>query len=89
MKPVSTFALTALASIAVTLSGCSTISDFSPFETKRVEYKSAQSGPVSYTHLDVYKRQAGTTFVVCGGIAIINGDAASAGDITKPSSGML
>ncbi len=45
MKPVSTLALTALASVAVTLSGCSTISDLNPFEAKRVEYKSAQSGP--------------------------------------------
>ncbi len=45
MKSVSTFALTALAAVAVTLAGCSTIAEYSPFEAKRVEYKAAQSGP--------------------------------------------
>ncbi len=45
MKSVSTFALTALAAIAVTLAGCSTIAEYSPFEAKRVEYKAATSGP--------------------------------------------
>ena len=45
MKSVSTFALTALAAVAVTLGGCSTIAEYSPFEAKRVEYKAATSGP--------------------------------------------
>ena len=45
MKSVSTFALTALAAVAVTLGGCSTIAEYSPFESKRVEYKAATSGP--------------------------------------------
>ena len=45
MKLVSTFALAALATAAVTLSGCSTIAEYSPFEAKRVEYKAAQTGP--------------------------------------------
>ena len=45
MKSVSTFALTALAAVALTLGGCSTIAEYSPFESKRVEYKAAQSGP--------------------------------------------
>lgn len=45
MKPVSMFARSALAVVAVTLAGCSTLSELSPFEFKRVEYKSAQSGP--------------------------------------------
>ena len=45
MKLVSTFALAALATAAVTLTGCSTIAEYSPFEAKRVEYKAAQTGP--------------------------------------------
>ena len=45
MKPVSMFARSALAVVAVALAGCSTLSELSPFEFKRVEYKSAQSGP--------------------------------------------
>ena len=45
MKSVSTFALTALTAVAVTIGGCSTIAEYSPFESKRVEYKAAQSGP--------------------------------------------
>ena len=45
MKSVSTFALTAITAVAVTLGGCSTIAEYSPFEAKRVEYKAAQSGP--------------------------------------------
>ncbi len=45
MKSVSTFALTALAVVAGTLAGCSTIAEYSPFEAKRVEYKAATSGP--------------------------------------------
>ncbi|MBL8310829.1 MAG: outer membrane protein assembly factor BamC [Burkholderiales bacterium] len=49
MKPFSpkatrvTVAFAALA--GVLLGGCSTISDLNPFESKRLEYKSAQSGP--------------------------------------------
>ena len=45
MKSVSTIARAALATVAVTLSGCSTIAEYSPFEAKRVEYKAAQTGP--------------------------------------------
>ena len=45
MKSVSTFALAAFATVAVTLSGCSTLAEYSPFEAKRVEYKAAQTGP--------------------------------------------
>ena len=40
-----TSVLAAAAIVATALSGCSTISEWSPFEAKRVEYKSAQSGP--------------------------------------------
>ncbi len=40
-----TSVLAAAAILATTLNGCSTISEWSPFEAKRVEYKSAQSGP--------------------------------------------
>ncbi len=45
MMPVSKCALAALATAAVSLAGCSTVSELNPFETKRVEYRSAQSGP--------------------------------------------
>ena len=45
MKSVSTFALAAFATVVVTLGGCSTLAEYSPFEAKRVEYKAAQSGP--------------------------------------------
>jgi len=44
MKPVSMFARSALAAVAVSLAGCSTLAELSPFESKRVEYKNAQSG---------------------------------------------
>jgi outer membrane protein assembly factor BamC len=37
--------LTAFAAITVALAGCSTLTELSPFEAKRVEYKAAQSGP--------------------------------------------
>ena len=47
MKQVKTSALAtfAFAAIAVTLGGCSTIAESSPFEAKRVEYKASQGGP--------------------------------------------
>ena len=45
MKSVSTFALAALAAVAITLGGCSTLAEYSPFDAKRVEYKAATSGP--------------------------------------------
>ena len=45
MKLLRTSALTTVAMIVATLAGCSTLQDLSPFESKRVEYKSAQSGP--------------------------------------------
>ena len=45
MKLLRTSALTTVAMIAAALAGCSTLQDLSPFESKRVEYKSAQSGP--------------------------------------------
>ena len=35
----------AAAIVAIALTGCSTLQELSPFESKRVEYKSAQSGP--------------------------------------------
>lgn len=35
----------ALATVASALVGCSTLQELSPFESKRVEYKSAQAGP--------------------------------------------
>jgi outer membrane protein assembly factor BamC len=38
-------ALAALTIAATALTGCSTLQELSPFESKRVEYKSAQSGP--------------------------------------------
>ncbi len=38
-------ALAVLTIAATALSGCSTLQELSPFESKRVEYKSAQSGP--------------------------------------------
>ena len=41
MMPVSKCALAALATVS--LAGCSTVSELNPFETKRVEYRSAQS----------------------------------------------
>ena len=44
MKPVSMFARSALVAAAVSLAGCSTLSELSPFESKRLEYKNAQSG---------------------------------------------
>jgi outer membrane protein assembly factor BamC len=47
MKQVNTSALAKLTfvAIAVTLAGCSTIAEYSPFEAKRVEYKASQGGP--------------------------------------------
>ena len=45
MKQLRTSALTALAVMATALAGCSTLQELSPFESKRVEYKAAQSGP--------------------------------------------
>ena len=38
-------ALAVVATVATTLTGCSTLQELSPFESKRVEYKAAQSGP--------------------------------------------
>ncbi len=45
MKLLRTSALTTVAMIAAALAGCNTLQDLSPFESKRVEYKAAQSGP--------------------------------------------
>jgi outer membrane protein assembly factor BamC len=45
MKSFRTSALTLAAVTAVALMGCSTLQELSPFESKRVEYKAAQSGP--------------------------------------------
>lgn len=45
MMPVSKCALAALVVASVSLAGCSTISEINPFESKRIEYRSAQSGP--------------------------------------------
>ena len=45
MKLLRTSALTTIAMIAAALAGCNTLQDLSPFESKRVEYKAAQSGP--------------------------------------------
>ena len=45
MKLLRTSALTTVAMIAAALVGCSTLQELSPFESKRVEYKAAQSGP--------------------------------------------
>ena len=45
MKLLRTSALTTVAMIAAALAGCSTLQELSPFESKRVEYKAAQSGP--------------------------------------------
>ena len=45
MKLHRTSALTTVAMIAAALAGCNTLQDLSPFESKRVEYKAAQSGP--------------------------------------------
>lgn len=44
MNQIRTSAIAA-AIIATALTGCSTLQELSPFESKRVEYKSAQSGP--------------------------------------------
>ena len=44
MNQVRTSAI-AVALVATALAGCSTLQELSPFESKRVEYKSAQSGP--------------------------------------------
>ncbi len=38
-------AVAAVAIAAIALTGCSTLQELSPFESKRVEYKAAQSGP--------------------------------------------
>lgn len=43
MKPVSMFARSALVAAAVSLAGCSTLNELNPFESKRLEYKNAQS----------------------------------------------
>ncbi len=45
MKLLRTPALATVAMIAAALAGCSTLQELSPFESKRVEYKAAQSGP--------------------------------------------
>ena len=45
MKSLRTSALTTFAILATALAGCSTLQELSPFESKRVEYKAAQSGP--------------------------------------------
>ncbi len=45
MKLLRTSALTTIAMVAAALAGCNTLQDLSPFESKRVEYKAAQSGP--------------------------------------------
>ena len=45
MKLLRTSALATVAMIAAALAGCSTLQELSPFESKRVEYKAAQSGP--------------------------------------------
>lgn len=45
MKLPRTSALTTIAVIAAAFAGCSTLQELSPFESKRVEYKAAQSGP--------------------------------------------
>lgn len=45
MKPFRKSALAAVVIAATALTGCSTLQELSPFESKRVEYKAAQSGP--------------------------------------------
>ena len=45
MKLLRTPLLATVAMIAAALAGCSTLQELSPFESKRVEYKAAQSGP--------------------------------------------
>ncbi len=45
MKPFRKSALAAVAIAATALTACSTLQELSPFESKRVEYKAAQSGP--------------------------------------------
>lgn len=45
MKQLRTSALATVAIISAALAGCSTLQELSPFESKRVEYKAAQSGP--------------------------------------------
>ena len=44
MNQVRTSAITA-AIVATAITGCNTLQELSPFESKRVEYKAAQSGP--------------------------------------------
>ena len=45
MNQFRTSALATAAAMAAALAGCSTLTEWSPFEAKRVEYKAAQSGP--------------------------------------------
>ncbi|TAF99983.1 MAG: outer membrane protein assembly factor BamC [Betaproteobacteria bacterium] len=69
---VSTASLTLCALAALTLSGCSTLESLSPFESKRVEYRSATTGPALEIPPDLTPPKYDERFRV-GGAATLSG----------------